>query len=312
VVGEIVGGRGLDSDNAFCVFEVRAGETWDCVGGEPSGQTQVDYPQARARWACSAQGVRITLGRLSAAAAQDQKQMHVWAHPVDLHFFAKSLQARARTHAATYRNMHGACDVQTLTRCTRRGGRTFSSKFGASTPRATARFVRPAAARGVHRSSARCSFVERLSALTSALPVRLHVRARRRLRLQLHPFTGGCCCPRMQAACRGHSHTCLRRRVTMISSAAFGAPSAQQARKCLVGCGGGAARRSLTPRSPAPRSAFYLGQAPELTSRGTVVDKAQVRRQGAPRRPACSPCLHALSRVDIRWEPPRLLRCFSS
>lgn len=39
---------------------------WVCVGGEESGQTQVDYPAA--------------------------EEMIVWNHPIDLHYYTKSIE----------------------------------------------------------------------------------------------------------------------------------------------------------------------------------------------------------------------------
>lgn len=65
VLGQVRGLSGFDGDNAFAAFEVRHGEAWECVGGDLSGQTQVDYP-------------------IDADA--------IWNHPLDLHFFTTTLQ----------------------------------------------------------------------------------------------------------------------------------------------------------------------------------------------------------------------------
>ena len=67
VIGEIVGCSGLDDENVFATFEVVKGKEWSCVGGEQKGQTQVDYPSSD--------------GNLA-----------VWNHPLDLHYFTKSMQ----------------------------------------------------------------------------------------------------------------------------------------------------------------------------------------------------------------------------
>ena len=47
LIGQIVGGSGFSTDNAFCRFEIKHGENWSIVGGDCSGQTQVDYPEVR-------------------------------------------------------------------------------------------------------------------------------------------------------------------------------------------------------------------------------------------------------------------------
>jgi hypothetical protein len=73
-VGLLKGLAGFDGDNAFASFEVRAGETWECVGGERAGQTQVDYP-------------------IDADA--------IWNHPVDLHYYTTTLQVRTGPFVAS-------------------------------------------------------------------------------------------------------------------------------------------------------------------------------------------------------------------
>jgi B9 domain-containing protein 2 len=67
IVGELTGGSGFDADNAFCKFDARVGPTWLCVGGDEQGQTQVDY-------------------------VLDGNGLFVWSHPIDLHYYTKSLQ----------------------------------------------------------------------------------------------------------------------------------------------------------------------------------------------------------------------------
>lgn len=57
---------GVDAANVFCVWEAVAGQTWECVGGDQEGQTQVDY------------------GR--------EGKLAVWNHPVDLHYYTQTLQ----------------------------------------------------------------------------------------------------------------------------------------------------------------------------------------------------------------------------
>lgn len=66
IVGEIEGGSGLNSNNSFCLFSVKCGKEWICVGGDEKGQTQVDYPE--------------------------DDDMAIWNHPIDLHYFTKTLQ----------------------------------------------------------------------------------------------------------------------------------------------------------------------------------------------------------------------------
>jgi hypothetical protein len=96
IIGEIMGASQMDRvDNAFCAWEIQTGSQvcrpesrdrpclakmsltrivmfipsdpqWVCVGGEESGQTQVDYPMA--------------------------EEMIVWNHPIDLHYFTKSIE----------------------------------------------------------------------------------------------------------------------------------------------------------------------------------------------------------------------------
>lgn len=67
IVGEILGASDLESDNAFCVFQVKTGKYWSCVGGEEEGQTQTDYPEG-------------------------EDEMVQWNHPLDLHYYTKTLE----------------------------------------------------------------------------------------------------------------------------------------------------------------------------------------------------------------------------
>jgi len=66
VLGELAGGAGFETDNAFCVYSIGHGKEWTLVGGDEKGQTQVDYPQ--------------------------EDDMCVWNHPLDLHYYTKTLQ----------------------------------------------------------------------------------------------------------------------------------------------------------------------------------------------------------------------------
>eukprot|EP00823_Brevimastigomonas_motovehiculus_P007261 TRINITY_DN6277_c0_g1_i1.p1 TRINITY_DN6277_c0_g1~~TRINITY_DN6277_c0_g1_i1.p1 ORF type:complete len:207 (+),score=23.36 TRINITY_DN6277_c0_g1_i1:99-719(+) len=71
VIGEVVGASEIDSDNAFCSYQVHTSHrTWTCVGGELKGQTQVDYPESG--------------------------EMFVWNQPLDAHYFSKSVQGWPR------------------------------------------------------------------------------------------------------------------------------------------------------------------------------------------------------------------------
>lgn len=47
VVGQLLRASGFDSENAFCVFDVKSGPTWTLLGGETDGQTQTDYAEVR-------------------------------------------------------------------------------------------------------------------------------------------------------------------------------------------------------------------------------------------------------------------------
>ena len=44
IIGEILHGYQFSSSNAFAKFTIKSGDQWECVGGNQSGQTQVDYP----------------------------------------------------------------------------------------------------------------------------------------------------------------------------------------------------------------------------------------------------------------------------
>ena len=69
VVGEVVGGVGFGK-GVCCKFKVESGKTWDHLGGNLSGQTHVDYPS--------------------------DGTTAVWAHPIDVHFSAKTMQGWPR------------------------------------------------------------------------------------------------------------------------------------------------------------------------------------------------------------------------
>eukprot|EP00484_Ammonia_sp_Unknown_P027426 CAMPEP_0197030618 /NCGR_PEP_ID=MMETSP1384-20130603/9822_1 /TAXON_ID=29189 /ORGANISM="Ammonia sp." /LENGTH=183 /DNA_ID=CAMNT_0042460005 /DNA_START=46 /DNA_END=597 /DNA_ORIENTATION=- len=71
IIGEIVAGQNFSTANAFAKFDIETGDAWDCTGGDQSGQTQVDYPG----W----------FGK-----------KYVWNHPIDLHYFIKSIQGWPR------------------------------------------------------------------------------------------------------------------------------------------------------------------------------------------------------------------------
>jgi B9 domain-containing protein 2 len=75
VLGEIVGGSGFDSDNSFCFYELKTGDHWTLVGGEAKGQSQIDFPRG---------------------------SMHVWNHPLDLHFYTKTMQGWPRIILAVH------------------------------------------------------------------------------------------------------------------------------------------------------------------------------------------------------------------
>ncbi len=66
-VGQLMGGDFPEDSNAFAAYRVEFGSEWTLVGGDESGQTQVDYPSA------------------------PSNELAVWSHPLDLHFFTRSL-----------------------------------------------------------------------------------------------------------------------------------------------------------------------------------------------------------------------------
>ena len=69
VLGEIIGGSGFES-GVCCKFIVDYGELWYKMAGLAEGQTHVDYPV--------------------------DDDMLVWAHPLDIHFSATSIQGWPR------------------------------------------------------------------------------------------------------------------------------------------------------------------------------------------------------------------------
>lgn len=82
IIGEIIGASRLDpngrlAENAFCAWELKTGRYWQCVGGQESGQTQADYP--------------ASLDEADAGGA-----LTVWNHPMDVHYFAKTLEGWPR------------------------------------------------------------------------------------------------------------------------------------------------------------------------------------------------------------------------
>jgi len=65
VIGEIVGGEGFESGCA-CKWVIQAGDSWKCLEGNTGGQTHVIY--------------KSTVSKID-----------VWAHPIDVHYVAGSL-----------------------------------------------------------------------------------------------------------------------------------------------------------------------------------------------------------------------------
>jgi hypothetical protein len=43
IIGQLCGAEGFETENAFCVFDVKCGPSWTLLGGETEGQTQTDY-----------------------------------------------------------------------------------------------------------------------------------------------------------------------------------------------------------------------------------------------------------------------------
>jgi len=68
IIGEITGASELSVDNSYCAFEIKTGKFWSCVGGDVSGQTQVDYPDG------------------------GEGSMVIWNHPIDVHYYTKTLE----------------------------------------------------------------------------------------------------------------------------------------------------------------------------------------------------------------------------
>lgn len=86
VLGEIVGASGVESENACVGFELVKGKEWLCVGGDQKGQTQVDYPETG--------------------------EMHVWNHPIDVHYYTKSMQGWPRLCCEVWRqDFYGAQSI---------------------------------------------------------------------------------------------------------------------------------------------------------------------------------------------------------
>ena len=69
VVGEIVGGVNFGT-GVCCKFTMEAGKSWEHLGGHLNGQTHVDYPS--------------------------DGTTAVWAHPIDVHFSARSMHGWPR------------------------------------------------------------------------------------------------------------------------------------------------------------------------------------------------------------------------
>lgn len=87
LIGEIVGSSGFDDPGTFCAFEIKRGKEWQLVGGDEKGQTQVDYPEVGI--VCNGHGLSLAHCCL---VLQDEEDMTIWNHPIDLHYYTKSLQ----------------------------------------------------------------------------------------------------------------------------------------------------------------------------------------------------------------------------
>ena len=89
IIGEILHGHQFSSCNAFAKFDIESSDKWDCVGGEESGQTQVDYPKMVCAACYLDTLVHLTLLWL---ALLQLSSKFVWNHPIDLHYFIQSMQ----------------------------------------------------------------------------------------------------------------------------------------------------------------------------------------------------------------------------
>jgi len=76
VLGQITGGTGFDSNNSFVFYELKVGDHWTLVGGDAKGQSQIDFPRGKD---------------------------HVWNHPIDLHFYTKTMQGWPRIILAVHK-----------------------------------------------------------------------------------------------------------------------------------------------------------------------------------------------------------------
>ena len=70
IIGEVVGGEGFE-DGSACKWVVQAGDNWKLLEGSTGGQTHVIY--------------KSTVSKID-----------VWAHPIDVHYVAGSLDVRTR------------------------------------------------------------------------------------------------------------------------------------------------------------------------------------------------------------------------
>ena len=71
IVGEVMGGSGFE-DGVSCKFVIQAGPSWKKLQGNPGGQTHVIY--------------KSTVSTID-----------VWAHPIDIHFVAGSVEVGGGT-----------------------------------------------------------------------------------------------------------------------------------------------------------------------------------------------------------------------
>jgi len=89
VVGEIEGASEMSHshDNGFCSYQIFTGPNWLCVGGDLEGQTQVDYPD-------------------------ENGDLIVWNHPIDVHWYTKTLQGWPRMLLEVWKmDNHGCKDL---------------------------------------------------------------------------------------------------------------------------------------------------------------------------------------------------------
>jgi B9 domain-containing protein 2 len=97
LVGQITSGR-FQQSNAFIAYHLTCGNGWTCVGGEEKGQTHVDYPSTTMTsstisiWSPLIACFNLWAYLTSSSPSFSTSTSCVWNHPLDLHYYSRSLQ----------------------------------------------------------------------------------------------------------------------------------------------------------------------------------------------------------------------------